>query len=264
MREFLVVARVGDRSLHAGWLAGPRNWDLALSCFGSQPPAGADQCVAVEHSVGPKWGPLHRFISEKIGLVRQYRYVMLPDDDLRMTATQLNRFFELCARHQFAIAQPSLDFNSYFSHPITVRRPFLSFRATDFVEVMMPCFRADILEEVLPTFLDSTSGWGLDDVWPELYRDRNERFAIIDEVSATHSRPVGGELHRSGVLRHDPARDYQELHTRGAARLSRRMTHGYTRWGHRVPRLVVKGLGLLSRVGRRSDGLPVYQTGPTA
>jgi hypothetical protein len=267
VREFLIVARVGDRSLHAGWLEGPRNWDLALSCFGSQPPAAADQCVAVEHAVGPKWGPLHHFIMEHLSLIRHYRYVMLPDDDLCMTAADLNRFFDLCARHNFAIAQPSLDYRSYFSHPITVRRPFLSYRATDFVEVMMPCFRTDILEEVLPTFLESASGWGLDDMWPQLYQDRDERFAIVDEVSATHTRPVGGELHRGGALRRGPARDYQDLHARGVASVSRRMSQGYTRSGRRVPRLIVRGLGLLSRLVRRPDGLPVFQVehaGPVA
>jgi hypothetical protein len=239
VREFLIVARVGDRSLHAGWLEGQRNWDLALSCFGSKPPAAADQCVAVEHVVGPKWGPLHHFITEHLSLVRRYRYVMLPDDDLRMTAADLNRFFD----------------------------PFLSFRATDFVEVMMPCFRTDILEEVLPTFLESASGWGLDDMWPQMYSERDERFAIVDEVSATHTRPVGGELYRGGVLRQGPARDYEDLHARGVASVSRRMSQGYTRSGRRVPRLIVRGLGLLSRVVRRPDGLPVFQVehaGPAA
>ena len=256
MREFLIIARVGDKSLHPGWLAGSRNWDLALSCFGTMPPPAADQCVLVEQAVGPKWPPLHALITRHADLIGRYRYVMLPDDDLLMSAPDVSRFFDLCVRHNFAIAQPSLDFESFFSHAITVKRPFLSFRATDFVEVMTPCFRRDILAEVLPTFLESTSGWGLDDMWHRLFAGRDERFAIVDEVSVTHTRPVGGELYRGGALRRDPARDYQELHARGAASVSRRMSYGCTRSGLHVPRLVVKGLGLISRVGRRADGLP--------
>lgn len=256
MRDFLVIARVGDRSLHPKWLDGARSWDLALSCFGTVAPARASECVLIEHMVGPKWSPLHDLITRHAELVQRYRYILLPDDDLLFSAETLSRFFDVCLHNNFAIAQPSLDYKSYFSHPITVRRPLLSFRTTDFVEVMTPCFRKDILAELLPSLITSQSGWGLDDVWPRLLAGRGERLAIVDEVSVTHTRPVGGELYRSGALRRTPATDYDDLHASGAASVSRRVKYGCTRSGYRVPRVAVRGLGLLTRLNRRRDGQP--------
>lgn len=259
MRDFLIIARVGDTSLHSEWLDGPRNWDIALSCFGKRPPARAEECVLVEQATGPKWPPLHAFIERNADLIARYRHVMLPDDDLRFTAAAISRFFALCARHGFAIAQPSLDYQSYYSHPITVRRPLLSFRETDFVEVMTPCFRQDILRELLPSLLASASGWGIDDLWPRLLAGRGERFAVVDEVSVTHTRPVGGELYRGDALRHSPFRDYEDIHAAGVARVSRRVSYGCTRSGLRVPRPVVRALGLLTRLHRKPDGQAAWR-----
>lgn len=258
MRDALVIARVGDKSLHARWLDGPRNWDLILSSFGSGPPERASECLLVEQVKGPKWAPLHDLITRNIDLVRRYRYVMLPDDDLLFSAASMNRFFEICRKRNFAIAQPSLDYDSYYSHPITLRRPLLSFRVTDFVEVMTPCFRADILEEILPTLLASSSGWGIDQIWFNLLEGRGEQFAIVDEVSVTHTRPVGGELYRNGALKGSPMDDLSELHATGAVREGRRMAYGCTRSGLKVPRVVVRGLGLVARMSRRRDGHPVH------
>ena len=258
MRDFLVIARVGDKSLHPRWLNGDRNWDLALSCFGKQTPVQAFDCVLVENQVGPKWLPLHDFLVRNAELVGRYRYVMLPDDDLSFTAPEISRFFAICARHNFAIAQPSLDFRSYFSHPITVKRPLLSYRVTNFVEVMTPCFRQDILQEVLPSLLDSASGWGIDDVWPQLLAGRGERFAIVDEVSITHTRPVGGELYRGNALQRSPSHDYETLHASGSAVVGRQVQYGCLQSGLRVPRTIVRALGLLTRFSRRRDGQPQW------
>ena len=44
---------------------------------------------------------------------------------------------------------------------------------------MTPCFRTDILEEILPTLLASSSGWGIDQVWFNMLEGRGEQFAIV-------------------------------------------------------------------------------------
>ena len=262
MRDYLIIARVGDKSLHPRWLEGDRNWDLALSSFGSAPVAHAGECVLVEKVKGPKWAPLHDLIVRNAELIDRYKYVMLPDDDLLFTPDGMSWFFDLCRRHDFAVAQPSLDYESFYSHPITIRRPMLSYRLTDFVEVMTPCFRTDVLHQVLPTFVASASGWGIDDVWPGLVGRTGGRMAIVDEVSVTHTRPVGGELYKGNVLVRTPSNDYDELHGSGRAAVGRRVVHGRTRGGLRVPRPMVKALGLFTRFNRRRDGGATW-TAPT-
>lgn len=260
MRDYLVITRAGDKSLHPRWLSETRNWDLALSCFGAMSPERARDCVAVTHVPGPKWRPLHDFIVTNAELVAKYRYVMLPDDDLLFSGEEISRFFSICAAHDFAVAQPSLDYDSFYSHPITIRRPLLSYRITSFVEVMTPCFRQDSLIKVLPTFLASSSGWGIDDIWPDMFTGARDRLAIVDEVSVTHTRPVGGELYRGNALKRAPSDEYDELHRTGAATLNRRNLRGYMRGGVRVPATALKALGLLARAKRRADGHAVWTT----
>jgi hypothetical protein len=259
LRNNLIIARVGDRSLHSQWFnGGARNWDLALSCFGKEAPARREECVIVEHEVGPKWPPLLAFVERHSDLVKRYRYVMFPDDDLLFSTLKLNRFFEFCAKQSFAIAQPSLDFSSYYSHSITVKRPLLSYRITNFVEVMSPCFRRDILEAALPSFGLTRSGWGIDDTWSNLLSGTSERMAIVDEISMTHTRPVGGELYKGDALRRSPADEYDELKTSVRAIERRKTVSGHSRSGAAFPQAIVKGLGLLSRFCRRSDGEATY------
>jgi hypothetical protein len=65
-------------------------------------------------------------------------------------------------------------------------------RLTDFVENMAPCFRRDSLETCLPTMGQNLSGWGLGAIWPHLLNGGLSRVAIIDDVTVTHTRPVGG------------------------------------------------------------------------
>jgi hypothetical protein len=64
-------------------------------------------------------------------------------------------------------------------------------RRVGFLEIMIPCFRRATLEELLPTFALSATGWGfgLDSAWPKILG--YEHLGIIDAVSIVHTRPVG-------------------------------------------------------------------------
>ena len=56
---------------------------------------------------------------------------------------------------------------------------------------MAPCFRVDFLEKCLPTLEESTSGHGLDLLWGSMIDHSTEDVYMIDEVTITHTRPVG-------------------------------------------------------------------------
>lgn len=213
MRKGLILARVGDNSLHPQWLKGSsdRNWDLALSSFGKGPVAARDACVLVEHETGPKWGPLHSFITKHWGTISRYRFVMLPDDDLAFSSEQANEFFDICDSYDFAIAQPGLDYKSYFSHKITLKRHGLLYRTTNYVETMCPCFRIDALERVLPSFLETKSGWGIDLTWFGKLNGMTDRMAVVDKISITHTRPVGGALYQNNRFDESPIDELERM-----------------------------------------------------
>jgi len=192
MRENLVIVRAGATSLHPGWLQRheARNWDLVVCPFEELPKLQLEDVSIGDVMPGQKWTGLFRLLSEWDGW-RRYRYVWLPDDDLFAIQAHLSLFFNLCAEHNVALAAPALAEHSFFSHIMSLRnRSFLRRRVT-FVEVMMPCFRVDVLVRCLPTFglTETGYGWGLDYVWPKLldYRD----VWLFDAISVVHGRPVG-------------------------------------------------------------------------
>jgi hypothetical protein len=99
-------------------------------------------------------------------------------------------------RHDLVLAQPALSARSHFHWCITLRNPATAIRWTNFVEVMLPCFRADFLRQVVADFAPYISGSGFDWVWPHRAGAHAHRVAILDRVAVTHTRPFGGPNYR--------------------------------------------------------------------
>jgi hypothetical protein len=191
MRRHLVLARVGSRSLHHGWLprGGTRNWDLRLVPYepiGQQPPD-----VEVEEVVpGPKWSGLREVLSRWDGW-REYDYIWLPDDDLQATSQTIDRLFDAARLAGLDLFAPALSEASYFAHFDTMHNSRFHGRWVGFVEIMCPAFSRSALERLLFTLgLTETGwGWGLDSVWPKLLDYRN--VGVLDALAVAHTRPVG-------------------------------------------------------------------------
>jgi hypothetical protein len=191
-RRFLVVVRAGDHSLHPAWLGDPatRTWDLVVSYYGSDPTLYRSAEENRVDDPGAKIAGLNALLTRD-PFWKQYEYVWLPDDDLDATQGGIDEMFALVARLRLPLAQPALSWASYYSFFSTVASPSFFVRFTNYVEVMAPCFSRDFLERCLPTFPESVSGWGIDEIWPHLLRD-GERCAILDATQVTHTRPLGG------------------------------------------------------------------------
>ncbi len=199
-RRFLVMARVGDKSLHAEWLQGEeRMFDIYLSYYGASPGRFAADADYWREERGPKWPILHQHLVADATLVSGYDAVWFPDDDLSVDAAGINRMFALFTEHRLALAQPALTPDSYYSHAFLLRDDAYELRYANFIEVMAPLFSPEALRVLGPTFGESPSGWGLDHIWPALLRavDPLAKVAIIDAASVRHTRPVGGELYRN-------------------------------------------------------------------
>jgi hypothetical protein len=74
---------------------------------------------------------------------------------------------------------------------------------------MAPCFSRDFLKQMLPSFNENRTGWGLDLYWPTKIADWT-RIAIIDAVTVRHTRPVGGPNYLASGGK-DPRQELREL-----------------------------------------------------
>lgn len=223
-KRFLIIARVGDRSLHASWLQGAEpNFDVFLSYFGDEPEKYKQQCAFYDQQKGGKWPIIGRLVNEYWELIRTYDAVWFPDDDLLADANTLNTLFSLFSGHQLALAQPALTLNSFYTFPALLQKKSCLLRYVNFVEVMAPLMSHDALSVLRETFVQSPSGWGLDSLWPQLINNPHKnRIAIIDATAVTHTRPVGGELYKKNP---DlcPAKDVEALaETYAALNIDRR------------------------------------------
>jgi hypothetical protein len=195
----LIVVRAGDRSLHGAWLEGARagHYDLIVSYFGSDTERYR---TPEEHRVdyrGGKWDGLYAVFAGDPGLLERYDYFWFPDDDIETDSATIAEMFRLMALYDLALAQPALTHDSYFSILLCLQSPSFRLRYSDFIEIMVPCLRRDLLKIVLPLFRDTRSGFGLDFVWTRLLPDNSRKAAVLDCVTVRHTRPVGGELHRN-------------------------------------------------------------------
>jgi hypothetical protein len=200
-KRALLVARVGDESLHPAWIRGQayreRVFDLHLSYFGDrEEPFGAmlgETTLSFEK--GGKWDGLHACLSKLGAKLSAYEWICLPDDDLWADAPTWSRFFDLLDVLKPRIAQPALKGNSFYSHDITLQRKGCAARWTNFVEVMCPAFKRDALLPALEMIASYKTGWGLDYVWQRQAQGSQRALAIIDATPVLHTRAV-----RSGSL----------------------------------------------------------------
>ena len=190
----LVIVRCGDKSLHRSWIDGPRNWDLVVSYFGSDPTKPFPEAVVSHYYKGGKWDGLHDFFRLFPHMIDSYDYFWLPDDDIGASTAAINAMFDFMTLHKLELAQPSLSSDSYLSHLICAWNPIFEYRLVTFVEIMVPLLHVSVMRRVIPLLGAFKSGFGLDFVWQRFTSDPLKCVAIIDQVRVTHTRPVGGAL----------------------------------------------------------------------
>ena len=192
MTRSLVIARVGRKSLHRGWIdAGKeRNWDLYLCPFQDIGPQDDVDCIVGEVIPGPKWAGLRELLNTWGGW-RDYDFVWLPDDDIFAGQDTISAMFDAGDALGLDLYAPALHESSHYAHYAGMRNHSFFARRVGFVEIMVPCFSTRALENLLPT-LDLTPtgwGWGLDSAWPKLLDYKN--LGIIDGCPVLHTRAVG-------------------------------------------------------------------------
>ena len=213
-RSNLVIVRAGPNSLHQGWLSAPaasRSFDLVVSYYSEEAYEAHEPADGVSAVLAPggKWDGLYNSVAGT-GILDRYSHVWLPDDDIAADAPAIDRMFDLADRHGLAVCQPALCRKSHYSHFLLNHCAAFRLRYTNLIEVMVPCLSAPLLRRIMPWMKDNRTAYGLDFLWCRLPESGAFRAAVLDEVTVTHTRPVGSDLARkmaqTGDHAHDDAR----------------------------------------------------------
>jgi len=238
--SYLLIVRAGDRSLHAGWLNGARNWDLHISYYDErEEPFALGDGVTMSREGGPKWHGVQECLAAHPQFLERYSHIGFPDDDLACSAAGWNTTFHVLDEIGADLGQPALDPRSFFSYDITLQRRSLKYRETDFVELMCPIFRVEFLRAVMPTLSLNNSSWGLDMAWRQIAQREGRKLAIVDAACVLHTRAVGkgsqyGDVNMNGQT---PETEYRALlASRGITDTSRHSLRGVALDGTPVSR----------------------------
>ncbi len=190
--RWLVVSRTGRDGLHHRWLKQwpERRFDLLLSAYHPDVADPGLPGVTLEFRPGRKVDGYAALFRDRPDLLDRYDRIALIDDDIDTDTRTLNRCFEICTDHDLKIGQPALSHDSHFTYAALLQQPALQMRFVNFVEMMCPVFRADVLGQVLPLF-DMGYESGIDLIWCNLWTDPQFSFGVIDACPVHHTRPVG-------------------------------------------------------------------------
>lgn len=184
-----VFVPVGKDSLHRQLLKGDADFDLHLLIYDGSYNKFCNDSDFIACDAGYKMDMTYRYLHRHPDFFEKYEYFFLLDDDIVISTEDVNRLFSMMREYQLKIAQPSLVM-SYYTYKHTAFHPFYILRYTNFVEMMMPCFSRDALKAVLPTFEQKIRWCGIEMHWPVLVGSNHKDMAIVDAVSAKHTRPV--------------------------------------------------------------------------
>lgn len=188
-RKNLVISAVGDSSLHRYWIPQKHsNYDLFLIYYGDGKGYPDDAKYHV-YRKGSKFNLIADILDEHKD-VSTYKYIWIPDDDIHLAPDEIDKLFEVAREFDLWICQPSLM--GWYGLAPTLNHAHCRLRYTNYVEIMCPCFKNDVLHRCKNSFRENKSGWGIDALWNVILGHPTDRLAIVDDVIATHTRPIGG------------------------------------------------------------------------
>jgi hypothetical protein len=198
-RHWCLFTSAGDKNALRLWVAPDRPWDLVVAYYGDDEHEFSEISRVSDFAYRMKGGlyqNLKKLVEQRPGFFDRYSHVWACDDDIRMSAAQIDTAFAITEFFDFWVAQPAFLPEGKISHPITAYAgPEWDYRIVNHVELGVAIFRRDRLMEFLAVFDGSLTGWGIDYWYMNLF-NANEfgRFAVIDKVQVInpHDEQRGG------------------------------------------------------------------------
>jgi hypothetical protein len=177
-----------------------RRYDLLLNYYAppEEPPPPAEY---VFQQGGTKVTAIYKLLQERPEVLTQYEFVLFLDDDIVLSAPDINRLFEIMRAENLDFAQPSLTPESYGSFPALFQKAGSSgLRRVNYVEIMAPALSRRGLIGARECFGAGISGFAVDSLIGKIVREKfGDTVAVIDSVAAQHTREIdlgGGALYR--------------------------------------------------------------------
>ncbi len=183
----LVFTSAGDRANLHFWLAPERNFDLWISYYGDQGERYRELAEIYMVRKGSKFQNLHHSYQLHPEIFASYDAIMVMDDDIVISAEDIERLFQLQEKLDLWVLQPAFSPLGRISLPITRVQRTCRYRYTSFVEMTCPLFRRDKLEDFMKVYDPILLGYGCDWWFLDALGDEIAgKVAVIDEITCVN------------------------------------------------------------------------------
>ncbi|MBU4524560.1 MAG: hypothetical protein KUA37_13585 [Desulfomicrobium sp.] len=190
----LVFVQCGNDSEFWNWFdtGASRDWDLFVNCYDGLFSKDCEpEYVCLQR--GTKFTGMFQCWQNYSEIFDNYDYVFFIDDDLIFNFEDISNFFQLTSIYKLDFSQPSLSKDSHCVWKCFFNARSGGFRYTNGVEIMMPCFSKKALNAVLPYFVYSVSGFGLDLFLAKKASERLFKSGVIDDIVVKHCKNIDQE-----------------------------------------------------------------------
>lgn len=200
-RRFLVFVQCSSRFDPKQLATFNRSFDLMLNYYDAAPQNPPHQAQIVTQQSGTKTTAIWKLLEESPEVFYRYDLIFFLDDDIVISAEEVDRLFLIMTKSSMELAQPCISYDSAGSWP-AVRENGLNGHTimTNAVEIMMPCISGRSLREASWVFGTSVSGYGADLLLSNyLWRKSSVPSFVVGSVVARHERDIDrkeGALYR--------------------------------------------------------------------
>lgn len=194
----VVICPVGKNSTHVTWLNPEnRNYDVYLIHFDKPCPDGVKLVNGIYYDQNTKTFNIYqkgyKFIlikalfDKKIINVSDYERFIFIDDDVVSSVDKMNKLFRYAEKNKWDFFHPAIAKLNYW-HEILFSQPNVAFRRINWTETMSVGMNADTVKKVLKTFDENKTGYGLPNLWHQMFDYTDGTFVVVDDVEIIHSR----------------------------------------------------------------------------
>ncbi|AFS38149.1 hypothetical protein [Alteromonas macleodii] len=183
-KKNLLFTSFGDQSVISSW-CGNGSFDIWACYYGDEENIKEESMV--DFFFRKKGGKLQNFdyaIKNYSQKLMEYDSILLADDDIIISRSEIESLFEIRNRYAFKAMQPAFDLRGKISHPPTKVKLFSHYRTTNFIEITFVLFEKNALFEFMKYYRPEVNCWGVD--WWFSYFIRNKygdnSLAIVDSI----------------------------------------------------------------------------------
>lgn len=205
----LIFTSVGDHHALEHWTRGKKDFDLWVAHYGNKRLSDSLEIDFLIELKGAKFPNFKYFYNHYRDILEKYDSIALLDDDLIISASEINALFAIRKHYDLWVLQPAFSVLGKISHLITQEQESTLMRLTNFVEVTCPFFQTDKLLSFMAIYDPILVGFGIDWWYLHHFQAPKDKLAIIDAITCINpfdsQKSEGREIDRLQSLEHRKA-----------------------------------------------------------